>query len=315
MLPAFFHQTPFFRLLLPFITGIFIGFYIVIPVGYCLLACVFFMAGFCILLWKWKRSRGWLYGMFLNMFLLIAGMGTVSLREFTPDDLTEQGIWLAVVSEPPTERENSMKATLHIRANHTENTAITCDERIMAYFRKDSMSRNIRQGDLLVINAVLNPVTNAGNPHEFDYRNYLFRKRISRSAFVESGKWYQLDCYAQGPLLNFSNRLRNHLLGIFKRAGLTGHELALSSALVLGYKADIDDELRSAYASSGAMHVLAVSGLHVGIIYLVFSFLFKRIPFLNRSKSLRALIMLAILWLYALTTGMSPSVMRATAMF
>ena len=315
MLPAFFHQTPFFRLLLPFITGIVIGFSVVIPLSFCLLACSFFMACFCILLWKLERRRGWLYGIFLYMFLFSAGICTVSLRVFTPVEQSEQGVWLVVVTEPPIERENSMRATVHIRANLTENTTFACDEQVMTYFRKDSMSRNIRQGDLLVMNAVLNPVTNAGNPHEFDYRGYLARKRISRSVFAESGNWCQLDSYAQGPLINFSNRLRNNLLDILIRGGLSGNELAVTSAMVLGYKADIDDELRYVYSASGAMHILAVSGLHVGIIYVVLSFVINLIPFLNRSKWLHALILLGILWLYALVTGMSPSVMRAATMF
>ena len=291
MLPAFFHQTPFFRLLLPFVAGVVIGFYFAVPAEYCLLACAFFMAGFCILLWKWKRRRGWLYGIFLYIFLFVTGMCTVSLRAFTPVEYPQEGIWLAVVNEPPAERENSMKATVEIRANLTDNIAVACNESVMAYFRKDSLSRSIRQGDLLVMNATLNPVTNAGNPHEFDYRGYLARKHISRSAFVESGHWTQIDSYAQSPLLNFSNRLRNHLLDIFRRSGLSGNELAVISALTLGYKADLDDELRYAYSASGAMHVLAVSGLHVGIIYMVLSFVMKLIPFLNRFKWLRALML------------------------
>ena len=314
MLPAFFHKTPFFRILLPFIVGIVIGFYITAPVEYCLVACVLLMAGFCILLWKWKRRWNWLYGIFLYLFLFISGICTVALHTFTPVEQSEQGLWLAVVNEPPTERANSMKATVRIRANLTENTSIVCDERVMTYFRKDSVSKRIKQGDLLVINATLNLVTNAGNPHEFDYRSYLARKHISRSAFVESGHWYPLDSYAQGPLINFSNRLRNNLLDIFKRSGLSGNELAVTSALVLGYKADIDDELRYAYSASGAMHIMAVSGLHVGIIYMVLLAVMQLIPFLNRFKWLRALILLVCLWIYALITGLSPSVLRSTIM-
>jgi competence protein ComEC len=319
MLPAFFHQTPFFRLLLPFVTGIAVGFCFTIPAGYCILVCVLSMMISGIFLWKWNRlvprRRGWLYGIFLNVFLLAAGVGTVSLQSFTPIEQAGQGAWLAVVTEPPTEKENSMKATVHIRANLTDEPASVCDEHVMTYFRKDSLSRRIRQGDLLVIVAALNPVTNAGNPYEFDYRGYLARKHIGRSAFVESGNWQQLDSYAQGPLFNFSNRIRNSLLDVFKRGGLSGNELSVASALVLGYKADLDDALRKAYSASGAMHVLAVSGLHVGIIYVVLTVILKLAPFLHRIKWLRALILLAALWLFALITGLSPSVMRATTMF
>jgi competence protein ComEC len=271
-----------------------------------------------ILLWKWKRlfSRRlrWLYGIVLNVFFLAAGISSVSLRTFVPVEEAGEGLWLVVVDEPPTEKANSIKATVHVRANLTDS-ATACDERVVTYFRKDSLSRNLRQGDKLVMNATLKPVTNSGNPYEFDYKGYLARKHIGRSAFVESGNWQQVGSYAQGTLFNLANRIRNSLLDVFKRAGLSGNEIAVASALVLGYKADLDDELRNAYAASGAMHVLAVSGLHVGIIYMVLTALLQLIPFINRAKWLRALLLLASLWLYALITGLSPSVMRAATMF
>ena len=317
MLPVFFYQTPFFRLLLPFIIGIVVGFHFAIPAEFCLLACVFPIAGLGVYICIQPNSHrwGWLYGTFLNVFIFGAGISSVSLRPFTPEEKSEQGAWLAVVDEPPTERENSMKATVRIRADLTGDTKIACDERVVTYFRKDSLSRHIRQGDLLLMNAVLKPVANAGNPYEFDYHGYLARKHIGRSTFVESGHWQLLSSYAQNPLFNFSNRIRNTLLDVFRRAGLSGHELSVASALVLGYKADMDDALRNAYSASGAMHVLAVSGLHVGIIYMVLSSLLRLVPFIHRTKKLRALILLAALWLFALITGLSPSVMRAATMF
>ena len=319
MLPAFFHQTPFFRLLLPFVAGIVVGFGFSVPAGCVMLVCGLSMMGLFVLVRKRKRlvprRWGWLYGIFLNIFLFATGVCTVVLHPFTPIEESEQGAWLVVVQEPPTERANSMKATIKVRAQLTDDASIACNELVVAYFRKDSLSRHIRQGDLLVIDATLNPATNAGNPYEFDYRGYLARKHISRSVFVESGNWQKLDSYAQNPFINLSNRIRNCLLDVFNRAGLSGNELAVASALVLGYKADFDDELRQAYSASGAMHVLAVSGLHVGIVYMVLATFLKLTPFINRLRWLRALLSLVFLWLFAMITGMSPSVMRATTMF
>ena len=309
MLPSFFYQTPFFRLLLPFIAGIVVGFYFAVPVKYCIIVCLLAMCAMLFL------GRGWLSGIFLNIFLLSAGICSVALRAFEPIEVSEQGVWLVVVDEPPRERANSMKAYVRVRANITDEDEIAHDELVVAYFRKDSLSRLIRQGDLIVINATLNPVTNAGNPYEFDYKAYLARRYISRSVFIESGNWQHIDSYAQSPLYNFSNRIRNNLLEILKRAGLSGNELAVVSALTLGYRVDLDDELRQAYKISGAMHILAVSGLHVGIIYMVLNTILMMFPFLNRAKWLRALIQLSTLWLFALITGMSPSVMRAATMF
>jgi len=319
MLPPFFHQTPFFRLLLPFMAGIVLAFCFTIPTVVGIWVCVFAMTGLVILVWQRKRlvphRWGWLYGIFLNLFFVAAGISSVASRTFVPVNESEKGMWLVVVDEPPVERANSIRATVYVRANLTGETTAECNECVMTYFRKDSLSRRLRQGDLLVMDATLVPVTNAGNPHEFDYRGYLARKHIGRSAFAESGHWRQLDSYAQSPLFNFSNRVRNTLLDVLKRAGLSGNELSVASALVLGYRADIDAELRKAYSTSGAVHILAVSGLHVGIVYLVLNTVLMLFPFINRSRWLLALIQLTFLWLFALITGLSPSVMRATTMF
>ena len=315
MLPPFFHQTPFFRLLLPFIAGIILGFGIIeysINSLTIIIICVVCLLMMCVFLWKWKRRLGWLHGVILNVFLVAAGISAVSLRMFEAVEEAEQGVWLVVVEEPPVERTNSMRAIVRIKADEHENARNEC---IMTYFRKDSLSKLIKQGDLLVINATLNPITNAGNPHEFDYKAYLARRQVGRSAFVESERWQHIDSYAQGPLFNFSNRIRNNLLDILRRSSLSGNELAVVSALTLGYRADLDDELRRAYSVSGAMHVLAVSGLHVGIVYMVLNTILLLFPFLKRAKWLKAIIQLSALWLFALITGLSPSVMRAATMF
>ena len=319
MLPAFFHQTPFFRLLLPFVAGIVVGFVFYIPAGFCISICVISLMALIVFVWKRRRwfpkKWGWLYGLSLNVFLFSAGVSAVELQSFTPNNNSEQGVWLVVVSEPLTERANSFKTQALVKTDITNGSTTAHSEMLLVYFRKDSLARTIQQGDLLMINTILNPVKNAGNPYEFDYQGYLARKHISRSAFVEIGNWQKLDSYAQSPLLNLSNRIRNELLAVLKRAGLSGNEMAVASALLLGYRSDLDDEIRRAYSASGAMHILAVSGLHVGIVYCSFIMLLKLLPFVYRSRWLRAVLSLSFVWLFALITGLSPSVMRAATMF
>ncbi len=319
MLPVFFHQTPFFRFLLPFIGGIVLGFQLTCGAVMCLFACIILTATLFCLQWKWKKlvlhHFEWIYGSLFYLLLFVMGVCAVSLHRFHPSEQTEQGVYLAVVEEPPVERENSMKATILLKEYISDSSRTQRQEKIMAYIRKDAQSKNIRQGDLLLFKTTVKPVVNAGNPYEFDYRGFLNKRDIARSAFIESGQWQRIGTYAQGPLVNLSNRIRYRLLDIFKEAGLEGNELAVASALTLGYKADLSDDLRSAYSASGAMHVLAVSGLHVGILYFVLEFLLKLIPFLHRRKWLFAIVMLAVLWLYAFITGLPPSVKRAATMF
>jgi competence protein ComEC len=255
------------------------------------------------------------FGLCCDLILLVTGMATVVLHDYTPNPLTEQGVFAIVVEEPPVERENSVKATVRLTAVMTDSTWMRKDEKLLLYLRKDSLSLKLRQGDLLFVETILRPIRNAGNPYEFDYAAYLKRKHIGRSAFVESDKWTLSRSYAQSPLQNIPNRIRDILLDCYRRSGIEGNELAVVCALTLGYRVYMNDDLLSAYSSSGAMHVLAVSGLHVGVFYFILVLLLGRIPFLQSSKVAWALIMLGLLWTYAVVTGMSPSVSRATVMF
>lgn len=110
-------------------------------------------------------------------------------------------------------------------------------------------------------------------------------------------------------------QLRNYILKQYKKHGITDQQHAVLAALTLGYKNKLDEEIKHAYSNSGGMHVLAVSGLHVGIIYLVLAFLLKPLRKRKYGNYLAVSIVITFLWFYALLTGLSPSVFRASTMF
>jgi competence protein ComEC len=116
-------------------------------------------------------------------------------------------------------------------------------------------------------------------------------------------------------ILSASYALREYLLNIYKENNITGDEFAVGSALVLGYTDKLDQDLISSYASSGALHVLSVSGLHVGIIYLIFNYLLFFLDKFKHGKFIKMILLLFILWFYAILTGLAPPVLRSAAMF
>ena len=149
------------------------------------------------------------------------------------------------------------------------------------------------------------------NPTQFNYINYLKNKGVAylliRNKIIHK---------RQNE--SFSNKLavfRKHLLKGFASYGINGHELSVLSALILGDKSDLDNELRSKYANAGVMHVLAVSGLHVGIVYLLLSQFFNIFNKKLIPSWLRLMALLAAIWSFAALTGLSPSVQRASFMF
>jgi competence protein ComEC len=132
--------------------------------------------------------------------------------------------------------------------------------------------------------------------------------------FANPWSWQVVDLTPSNAIRQWAFQVRDGLLCILRDNHMEGREFAVAAALLLGYVEELDPELRSAYSASGAMHILSVSGMHVGIIYLFLEFL---LGFMNRSKTGRlskAILLLLLIWFYAILTGLSPSVLRSAAM-
>ena len=107
---------------------------------------------------------------------------------------------------------------------------------------------------------------------------------------------------------------RDYCIDTFIKSNLKGDKLAVACALTFGYKDFLDDPLKHAFSSTGAMHVLAVSGLHVGIVYILIIGIFNLLRLETKYNWVKHLVLLICIWFYALITGMSPSVIRASTM-
>jgi competence protein ComEC len=154
------------------------------------------------------------------------------------------------------------------------------------------------------------------NPNEFNYKQYLSYYNVYFKAYVKSSASY-VSCHEESPwftrLLNYA---RHNVQFIFQKFLQDKNAYLIAQALILGGKNSLDEDVKSNFAHTGTLHVLAVSGLHVGIIYLIAQFIAGLI-ISKRSKKrfVPVLIILACIWFYALVTGFSPSVQRASCMF
>ena len=180
---------------------------------------------------------------------------------------------------------------------------------------KSDQSLDLKYGDLIAISNGPFQIPGPKNPNEFDYAGYMKDKGILYQQFTRVDQIQRLSSNHGNPLLTAVYRLRNHFSKILEKQ-LTGkNERAVAMALLLGKKDELGADIKEAYASAGAMHVLAVSGLHVGVIYFMIGWLFKRVRIKWVERILVPFITLAILWLYALLTGFSPSIFRSVVMF
>ena len=185
--------------------------------------------------------------------------------------------------------------------------------KVLVHLALDSNSNKLLPGDFIEVNSILNSIHSLGNPNEFDYSKYLKNKQIVAQFFLTSNtRWEKYK--SSFPLNRYSTIIRNRCLDIFKRSGLQSNNLFIASALTFGYKNDLNTFVKNIFSRTGAMHVLAVSGLHVGIIFLIVNSIISllKIPF--RYDWLGHFFILLIIWSYALITGLSPSILRATTM-
>lgn len=278
------------------------------------IACIAFLA---ILLFGRYNRKPHLFGIqYWPLLYLLGGLLTLSVSDqIFPDHLKHvefhesQEVYMAEIVDEPQTKENSIKVVAQV-------TDADCRSfgKVLLYFKKDSLSSELKYGNQVLMRTALQPVVAQGNPSEFNYARYLRFHHIGHRGYVKQQDWKMLSV-GEPSVFGTSLSVRSHLIGLMEKAGLSGNELAVASALVLGHRADIDSELLTAYAGSGATHVLSVSGLHVGIMYVIFSFLLK---FLDRSRFqrfIRAFAAILFLFGYAALTGLSPSVLRATVMF
>ncbi len=183
------------------------------------------------------------------------------------------------------------------------------------FYYNDTITNKVNVGDLLLLPNQLKTIDGPINPGQFDFKHYASIKRIKYQCRMTKDNWKVLSTNTNFSILNSSKKLRDHLLKSFHKAGIHGQEYAVLSALVLGYDDEINKEIMTAFSASGTLHILSVSGMHVGIVFTALAFLFKKLENKKVWWLVRLLAMILIIWFYAILTGMSPSVIRSAMMF
>ncbi len=309
-------RYPFVRLTIPLIVGIVLALLLPMPqwVGWSLLG----LSAVCFVVFKHipKYNIALATGISVNVFLVAVGLllASFNVEGEAKDTLAGyKGFVIGEVADDPKIKENNVSLEINVSAIRDGDEWLETSGRTLLYLEKDSASVLLRTGDRIVFSPELSGIENKGNPEEFDYRKYLAYNMIFSSDYLAGDDWRLVDDEAVGFRPKLS-RLRMKLVGLLRDFGLSDDELGVMSAMTMGYSDILSDEIRHAYSSAGAMHILAVSGLHVGIIYGIIVFL---LSFIKNDKLnwLKVLITITLIWLYALFTGLSPSVSRASLMF
>ena len=219
------------------------------------------------------------------------------------------------ITSSPTLKPNSVACEVDFLVLWDSSGKRGCKGKAQLYFQNDSNSLALSYGDLLALQKEIKSVESPSNPHQFNFNKYYASRGIYHSDYIESSAWIPINLNQANWLYELSftiqDKLKRKFTQYFKDESVRG----VAEAIVFGYKEELDDQWMEAFSKTGTIHVLAVSGLHVGIIYVLISFL------LGLSKSNRKLIawktlfVILVLFLYCLVTGFSPSVTRASLMF
>ena len=264
----------------------------------------------------WLRARPFVVLVVPLMVVILLLPDKWLLRDTEVDWLGEDRVFQARITDYPVERAKTYRPTAEVTA--VRDTAWeTTKGRIYLYLAKDSTATGLQPNDIIVCRGKVRRPDSIGT---FDYATYLRRKGIAGMAYVRARRWHVAGQSAHWSLRVMATRLQHRLVERYREVGITGNELGTLAALTLGYREELDPGVRQSFQRAGAAHVLAVSGLHTGIIYGVLWMLLTGFglwkPLYEQKWRRRALsiVIIVAMWCYALLTGLTPSVVRSVIM-
>lgn len=332
-------SVPALRILLPFIAGIglatFLNYHYFRYEAWCvtlsLLLCLPVL-----LVWQrplQERRYEWIFGLIGSLALVGLGyIDTVMQNSFYNDPrhfanyVSDSSFVIARLIEPVAEKERTYKAVVEVAYLSENNRPLqSVKGKAIVYLQKDSSSRaaTLQYGDLLLTNATFQRVKGSLNPAGFDYAAYLAMSDIYHQAYASDISWVKLGQNESHAFWRWVYNLRSYCIDAIEQYVDSGDpyrsnqvERAVALALLIGNTDLIDDDILQAYSHTGAMHILAVSGMHVvifwGLLNWVLGFLDKRG---RKGRLFKAALCLFAIWTFALVSGFSPSVARAAVMF
>lgn len=317
------HGIPYLRFIVPFVTGLALGAWLDGPLPYLdwglMIGAVL---GALLAVQKFAYRLRWIFGVYVHLLLL--GFGYFHIVQYKETRLPEhfsteiQGCryFLGTVYEAPS-KGTKMKVPVRVEAiGRSPDSFQAASGNLMLFLDITDFSDSIRYGDRLGFQARVGPTEPPKNPHAFDYARYLHFQNIHYQAFVKPDSILRLSKGNGWLLWQKAYESRERLLALLQKYFPSTDEYAVASALLVGYTDDLSDDLRTAYAETGSMHALAVSGTHIGMLYVGLMFLIARLRLRGRTgRLLETALVLSAIWAFTFLTGATASVLRASVMF
>lgn len=322
MKKSFWHQIPIVRLLLPFAAGIGISMFYplnlhvaVIVFAVLLVLCVYLQVRFHAYGQRWYFGVGMLLCIFFGGMALHAWQSDLTLPAHYRNQKAAKYLCV-MVDEQPIAKPNSYKMKCQaLSVKDSLGNTFVVQGKLMLYVEKTSTFK-LQYGDILFLPYDgLREISPPQNPDEFDYKRYLAFHNIFDQAYSKANELQIAPGNQGNPLRIWVYDVQHYVKGVLARCIASANETGVAEALLYGNDDNIDPETVQAYSNTGTLHVLAVSGMHVGIIFMIMGLFLKPMDRDKRLKLVKNIIILTVLWLYSLLCGLSPSILRATVMF
>ena len=314
-------EMPLARVVILLVLGIYSSQFFSFPLLHQLAVCLFLILIIWIIHMSNSAALSVIKSLSLLILLLIFSIGFFrhSLQKTSNDKyhytnhLGQQNYIVGQIVQEVKKKKASSSTLLCVESVN----GVSCRGKILVYFNKADSLLEYTLGDFVALVGKPNDIQSGKNPKSFDYQKFMANKGIDKQVFLKSGSHSLVRKDRIFLPLHYAQKARKWALAVLDKRLPDRDQYATASAMVLGNRDHISDELQSAFSDTGAVHVLAVSGLHVGIVIMLFNFLFRRTR--SESKQLKKVIKFAILTMvviaYALITGASPAVVRASIMF
>jgi competence protein ComEC len=316
-------EIPFIILLLPFLAGIGAGINFVPGSFSTFLSIILYslITLFIGLNFFYKRlnlyKAKWLGGILINSILFFLGIiVTINYNELNNKDHFSKkpaDYQVVKITNEPKLTNGGIRFTATVEATVKNGKTTRTSGNLLITIR-DSAAKNLYYGDELMIPSAYQPIDPPYNPAEFNYKRYLANENIHYQVYLAEPRFYVLNKNAGNRIISYSLRLRQQLVEKLKKNMHNPEAIAVASTLILGYKADLSEDVLQAYSKTGTIHVLSVSGAHVAILFILLSFALSFLDKFRHGKLIKAVIIVLLIWYYALLTGFSPAVCRAAVM-
>jgi len=299
------------------IIGILLGTYFNLGIHFSLLLTLFLIGILAVIFFKDKNRKSTTFG--ITTFLVTISIGMLATALSNPLNLSthyskvrNQGLatWQLKITEvlKPTTFSNRYFADIIFLDGKKATGKMLLNQSI------DSSPLKYKVDDELVVFANTKTLKPALNPHQFDYAKYMKSMGVTDQITLHADLYF-LEKNKTKTLFGVAAEIRNTIISKLKKQNFGEEELSIIQALLLGQRHDISAETYNDYKNAGAVHILAVSGLHIGILLLLLQFLLRPLEHLTHGRKLKLAIIVILLWGFAFVAGLSASIVRAVTMF